>query len=59
MSWFFSFDANPDRDDSDLTPRERRALHEENSKDIAGTAKVIADRGREAERSALEKWFKL
>lgn len=56
---WFSFDANPDRDDSDLTPRERRALHEENSLDEAGTAKVVADRAREAESTALSRWFKL
>lgn len=59
MPWF-SFDANPDRDDSDLTERERIALHEENSSDDwEETAAVIADRARDAEASALSKWFKL
>lgn len=56
---WFSFDENPDRDDSDLTPRERRALHNENSFDEDTTAQVIATRAREAEARALRKWFKL
>jgi hypothetical protein len=53
------FDENPDRDDSDLTPRERRALFEENAKGKDHGRKVIADRAREAEKSALEKWLDL
>jgi hypothetical protein len=59
MGLWFTFDENPDRDDSDLTPRERRALHEENNPDEDAAAQVIADRARQAEAQALRKWFKL
>lgn len=56
---WFSWDKNLDRDDSDLTPRERRALHAENSGNAKQTAKVVAERARQAEAKALGKWFKL
>jgi hypothetical protein len=49
-----SFSVAPDGD-SDLTPRERKALFDENNRGPDTTQQVVADRAREAESSALEK----
>jgi hypothetical protein len=45
----FGFDSHPERDDSDLTPRERRALAHENNGNRDDTKAVIRGRGILAE----------
>jgi hypothetical protein len=48
------FDPNPDRGDDDLTPRERKALFDENDK--TGTGKGVK---AAIEERCLEAWWKL